>query len=310
MPSKNCNITLVNTGGTISAELTDGVLCGGKIPLLNAFGNNIFKRALVPLNVLSENLDFEEIGVLHAALDRELKSEDCGAVIVTHGTDSLSFSASALSVLLGKIGKSVVFVSADYPLCDARTNGYKNMEAALDFIKKGTCGVYAAYKNPGEEVKIHMGARMYYTRADGYVWSAGKNKTACCPSGINEPRELPRITERSPRVIFVRPYPGLDYVLLNEFLIKNHLEAVFDSFHSGTIKTAGVNCINAIEVPCFFAAGKDGGLKYESQAQINRNITVFHNISPIALYYKAAFSAHMDKAARIEYLNANTAGEF
>ncbi|MDR2202654.1 MAG: asparaginase [Clostridiales bacterium] len=322
MPSKNCNIALITTGGTISARNKNGVLFSGAGLLQKTFGGAFYKTSS-PFNVLSENLDLDGIDALRAAVAATLADGACGGIAITHGTDTLAYSAAALAVLLGRINKPVVFVSAARPLDDPLSNGFVNMAAALKFIRRGCAGVYAAWQNPREKVKIHAAARLYYTRADGYVWSFADAAPAGRPNAYaadrpvpraradaSVPAESPRVSEGSRKVMLVRPYPGFDYRALNGYLVKNGGGAVFDPFHSGTVKTDGADSVNAVTVPCFLAAGFKRGILYESQTKLAQNIRPVFGVSPIALYYKAAFSVHMDGETRIKYVEADTVGEF
>lgn len=50
--------------------------------------------------------------------------------VVVHGTDTLAYSAAALSFLLGNLGKPVVVTGAMRPLCEANSDGEDNLRDA------------------------------------------------------------------------------------------------------------------------------------------------------------------------------------
>ena len=51
--------------------------------------------------------------------------------VVLHGTDTMAYSASALSFLLEHLGKPVILTGAQIPLCQLRTDGLKNITNSL-----------------------------------------------------------------------------------------------------------------------------------------------------------------------------------
>lgn len=51
--------------------------------------------------------------------------------IVLHGTDTMAFSASALSFMLGNLGKPVVFTGSQIPLCELRNDARENLVTSL-----------------------------------------------------------------------------------------------------------------------------------------------------------------------------------
>ena len=64
---------------------------------------------------------------VHAALARD----DLSGVVVTHGTDTMAYTASALAFLLGPIPKPVVLTGAQRPISDMRTDARTNVIDAV-----------------------------------------------------------------------------------------------------------------------------------------------------------------------------------
>ena len=125
-------ITLITTGGTIGTAETEGVRRLGKDPagaLLDAYEAKYGK---------------EEWRIVRAKPMLALK-EDCDGVIVTHGTDTLQYTAAALRYAFGADCTPVVLVSASDPVDDPHTNALYNMRAAVNFIASGRKGVKVAY---------------------------------------------------------------------------------------------------------------------------------------------------------------------
>ena len=100
-----------------------------------------------PYTELSENLSGEHIGALISAVHDRL-SLGYDGIIVTHGTDTIQYSAAALSYALGLDTVPVCLVSANAPIESAESNGLINLRCAVEFIRlHGGRGVFSVYAN-------------------------------------------------------------------------------------------------------------------------------------------------------------------
>lgn len=140
-------IALLATGGTIAC--TPGK--NGLEPTLRAA--QLLERLgaslpceVVPQDVFlmdSSNMQPEEWSVLARAVDKAL--QECDGVVVTHGTDTMAYTASALSYMLAGVGKPVILTGSqlpiDHPLSDARQNLLYAFTAAME----GAGGVYVCF---------------------------------------------------------------------------------------------------------------------------------------------------------------------
>ncbi len=61
--------------------------------------------------------------------------------VVLHGTDTMAYTASALSFMLQNLTKPVVFTGSQLPLSTIRTDGKENLITALDIASSYTNGV-------------------------------------------------------------------------------------------------------------------------------------------------------------------------
>jgi len=73
---------------------------------------------------------------------------DYDGFIVLHGTDTMAYSASALSFLLENLGKPVIFTGSQLPISSLRTDGKENLISSVE--------IAAALKN-GEPVVPEVG---------------------------------------------------------------------------------------------------------------------------------------------------------
>ncbi len=100
-----------------------------KIPELMRFDLNIETFSFVP-PLDSAEID-PEIWIRMAAVIKENYSLFDGFVIL-HGTDTMAYSASALSFLLENLDKPVIFTGSQLPLGMLRTDGKENLITAIE----------------------------------------------------------------------------------------------------------------------------------------------------------------------------------
>jgi glutamyl-tRNA(Gln) amidotransferase subunit D len=125
-------ISLLHTGGTIASKVDydTGAVIARFTPedILELFPElktiaNINSRLIS--NMLSENMRFAHYNLIARAVEEEIKKGAKG-IIVTHGTDTLHYTAAALSFILENLSVPVVIVgsqrSSDRPSSDSPAN--------------------------------------------------------------------------------------------------------------------------------------------------------------------------------------------
>ena len=133
----------------------------------------------------------------------------CGFVIL-HGTDTMAYSASALSFMLNNLDKPVVFTGSQLPIGTIRTDGRENLIAALE-IAAAEMGGRAVVP----EVCILFGARLFRgnrtTKADAESFSAFQsfNYPALAEIGIHIDYNYGAI-DYTPRVEPLQIETGMD----------------------------------------------------------------------------------------------------
>ena len=130
------NILVVATGGTIASVEGEG---GGLAPLLG--GEELVRYVpeteglcridvVQPMNIDSTNMrpaDWMRI------CDEIVHTYDAyDGFVVLHGTDTMSYTASALSFLLENLAKPVVFTGSQIPIGVLRTDGRENLMTAIE----------------------------------------------------------------------------------------------------------------------------------------------------------------------------------
>ena len=179
-------ILVIFTGGTIGSTLSDGWISpdsSTRYKLIDTYrqnhGDDVTFVTRSPYSILSENLSAQTLSALVNEVTAAL-NEDFDGIIVTHGTDTLQFSAAALAYATGNDTVPIVLVSSNYPLDDPRANGNANFRAAVSFIKNA-CGrgVFISYKNANDAVMFHNALEaLGHLESDDAVFSMHGNAYA------------------------------------------------------------------------------------------------------------------------------------
>lgn len=114
----------------------------------------------IVLDVLSENMTVENWNVL---IDYFRNKDTCGysGIIITHGTDTLAYSASLISILLSDKDIPVFIVSSNMPLNMKEANGNANFRIAVESIGlKIAPLVYVPYRNSDGVMYLHNAAHL------------------------------------------------------------------------------------------------------------------------------------------------------
>ena len=139
-------ISLLHTGGTIASKVdyaTGAVYSRftpeeilGMFPELGKIAN-IHSRLIS--NMSSEDMRFGHYNTMAKEVERELKKGVDG-VIITHGTDTLGYSAAALSFILEGLSKPVLLVGSQRSSDRGSSDAALNLICAAQFIVKGDYG--------------------------------------------------------------------------------------------------------------------------------------------------------------------------
>ena len=248
-------ILLIFTGGTIGSE--------EKNKTINVSNNNYLRSFLLkirkdikykfaqPINILSENAIPADWNSIVKCIEKNWIKDYLG-IIITHGTDTLSFTSSALSQYFYNFSKPIVLVSSDKPIKENKATGKANLKAAINFILKTKLpGTYVAYKNPKENfVSFFFGSRVKQINSYDNILNSRVSQNFCNfknnkfffikknnPSlksikknGNTEKLNKFRFCNN---VLVINPYPGLNYKIYNLNRIKP--KAILHSlYHSGT----------------------------------------------------------------------------
>jgi len=253
MAQKATSILIIYTGGTIGM-ITDpetGMLAPfdfdhimKQVPELNRFGFNL--TTITFENVVDSSNITPDIWV-HLAELIEKNYHNFDGFVILHGTDTMAYSASALSFLLENLEKPVIFTGAQLPIGTIRTDGKENFISAIE--------IAAAHKNNQPlvpevciffENKLYRGNRTTKHNADYFDAFRSYNYPELAKAGINitynysvirypvVKRALKVYHKLDANVAILKIFPGITHKVLNAYKNIDGLKGlVLESFGSG-----------------------------------------------------------------------------
>lgn len=323
-------ILVIFTGGTIGSSVSDGWIApdaGTKYLLLQNYtahgDKSVQFESVEPYTILSENLSAAQINALIRCVGGHLDGGYDG-IIVTHGTDTLQYSAAALSYAFGDRCIPIALVSSNYPLSDPRANGNRNFEAAVEFIKaRAGKGVFVCYANSADCVQIHCANMLLaHNEMRDAVFSIYENNYACYRGGtivLTPDFKAPEYREplgefelvRESDILAVSSFPGDRF----DYPLEGRRAVILRPYHSGTLNTDNPHlkdfCLRAkaAGIPVFIV-NVGAGAAYESAKIYGElGITILPMSAFPSIYMKAwiAVSCGRDVA---EFVRTPLAGEF
>ena len=206
-------VMLLATGGTIAC--TNGN--HGLEPTLH--GRNLLEaiQAELPCAVDaqdvflmdSSNMQPEEWSALARAVDGALQSYD--GVVITHGTDTMAYTAAALSFMLAGVGKPVILTGSQLPLVHPLTDGRLNLLRAIHAAMADISGVYVCFDN-----QLISGVRCVKTHTSSMNAFSSVNEP---PAGYFDVEGL-HIDHPQPYLPLEQPYRLRDGIDPRVFLLK------------------------------------------------------------------------------------------
>jgi len=170
LSSNSPRLSLISTGGTISSRIdyrTGGVRAALTAADLYSSVPELKKYAYIEPEVLfseySENLTPRHWAAIAKTVGEKILSKKYKGIMVAHGTDTMHYTAAALSFALHNLPIPVILVgaqrSSDRPSSDAALN---LLGAAIMAIKSKVAGVFVAMHNSISDdlVSIHVGTRV------------------------------------------------------------------------------------------------------------------------------------------------------
>ncbi|MBQ9773574.1 MAG: asparaginase [Clostridia bacterium] len=242
-------VLIINTGGTIGMMKTERGYApaqGFLAQAISAIGD--MKKEDAPawdLHELSPLLDSSDITVKEwnkiAAVVYEHYDAYDGFVIL-HGTDTMAYTASALSFILEGLDKPVVLTGSQIPLSQLRSDGKDNLVTSLLIAADGVAREVCLYFSG----KLLRGNRAIKMSADDLVAFDSPNYPHLAEVGITVKYNLSAIGSFGAGKLTLRPlseipigvlkvFPGIQFGLFESIMTEKLSGIVLETFGAGNI---------------------------------------------------------------------------
>ncbi len=253
------NISLIATGGTIGTHAdykTGGVyMCRtpeeiiATTPELTKYVN--LRSTLSPFTIASEDMNYTHWQKLAKVVAKELNGGAEGA-IVTHGTDTLHFTAAALSFMLHDLCKPVAVVGAQRSPDRASFDGSMNLLCAGRYCASDIAEVAIVMHATTSDDYCHAirgtkARKMHSSARDAFKSINEKPIAKIYPDGriekLNENlrqrgENIVRAeTDFEPRVAILKVYPGADPSVIDFLISKKYKGIVIEGTGLGHVPT-------------------------------------------------------------------------
>jgi L-asparaginase len=249
------SILMIYTGGTIGmkqdpVDMTlkpfDFSQILEEVPELKKFA---FRVDAFTFDPLIDSSDVEpSLWQQLASLIKE-RYEDYDGFVILHGTDTMAYSASALSFMLENLSKPVVFTGSQLPIGVPRTDGKENLVSAVEIASARDSNGHAIVP----EVSIYFnskllrGNRSMKISSEAFSAFSSPNYPSLAEAGISIKYNLSAIrrpdvweeplkisTELDTRVSILKIHPGITPQVMRYFLCGPETRAVIlETYGSG-----------------------------------------------------------------------------
>ena len=245
------HVLVIYTGGTIG--MVNDPLTGS----LTAFDlGDVYKHIpeLARLNVqltthaFPHPIDSSEMNPLWWKEMAELvynKYTEFDGFVILHGSDTMAFSASALSFMLQGLTKPVIFTGSQLPIGTIRTDGKENLVTAIEIAaaksENGTPRIreVAIYF----EYSLYRGNRTSKVSASSFEAFRSPNLRPLAVAGVHidytgetveTSKELELFTAFDPSIALIKFFPGINWGIYESlFDIKKTKALILETYGSG-----------------------------------------------------------------------------
>ena len=255
-------ISLVSTGGTIGTHVdykTGGVSMSrtpeeiiSTVPELLEVVNI---KNIVPVAMKgSEDLSYKDWQKIAESVYKQLINPEIKGVIISHGTDTLTWTGTALSFMLENINKPILLVGAQKSPDRASFDGAMNLICAAQFIKEEIPGVYTVMHGSMNDdycniIRATKCRKMHSSRRDSFRAINDFPIAKVYPNGnieyqkdkrqlIVKPRTEPKLDlSFSDKVAIVKAYPNSDPKIIEWYIKKGYKGLIIEGTGLGHCPT-------------------------------------------------------------------------
>ncbi len=276
------HIGIIYTGGTIGMMPTEN----GYAPNPDAFPHLLKKIYDVNLDgfpsyevlCLPKLLDSSDITYLEwNDIGRVIFSRYCDfdGFVVLHGTDTMAYTAAAMSFMLEGLDKAVVFTGSQIPLCRFRSDGIDNLVTAVLVAASGKVHEVCLYFGGA----LMRGNRVTKISADDLEAFASPNYPRLAEVGTDISYRKKFLRQKSPKplnlceirhtpIAVIKIFPGITAKIFRALADSGVRGIVLEAFGAGNIPSGG-------ELSEFFREAKEKGIVLAVTSQCTKgNVSI------------------------------------
>ncbi|MBQ8381325.1 MAG: asparaginase [Clostridia bacterium] len=175
--------------------------------------------------------------------------EKYSGFVVLHGTDTMAYTASALSFILGGLDKPVILTGSQIPLSEIRSDGRDNLITSVIIASEGVVSEVCLYFSG----KLLRGNRAMKMSSDGLVAFDSPNYPHLADVGIeiryNRAAFMPSEKKSGSGIALypfleipigvLKVFPGIQFGLFAEIMTEKLSGIVLETFGAGNIPNNG-----------------------------------------------------------------------
>lgn len=253
-------ILLIATGGTIaSSESAEGLTPALDVEQLVAHlpeMQSLCQLAGVSImSIDSTNMNPKRIGMIAQTIAQYYDAYD--GFVITHGTDTMAYSAAALTDMLRHLNKPVVLTGSQIPMEAPDTDAKKNLSDAIRFACEDIRGVFVAFDGilieGAHAMKCRTRSRHAFESINFPVVAQMQDGTIYYTKEIRQSAFWYAMQEKSRQAFAVQPelctdvfvlklFPGIGTELF-DYIKKQFRGVVIESFGIGGIPDENPNLL-------------------------------------------------------------------
>ena len=257
----NKKILILNTGGTIGMVRS----ANGYTPDKEYFSHQLHEMGALKADGMpawelkhtehildSSNMTVEDWNTIGQCIAGEYDKYD--GFVILHGTDTMAYTASALSFMLEGLDKPVILTGSQIPLCELRSDGRDNIITSLLIAASGMVREVCIYFGD----KLLRGNRAIKYSADGLIAFMSPNYPVLAEAGISITYNSAYLKTRTDRpfnfvpfrtipIGVIKVFPGIQFELFESIMTEQLKGIVIETFGAGNIPQQGGKLLPIIE---------------------------------------------------------------
>ncbi len=242
-------VCIIYTGGTIGMTRTEkgyapcrGFLEQKMLATEDLHSEKLPAWELVELSPLldSSNMTVREWNIIVGEIEK--RYDDYDGFVVLHGTDTMAYTASALSFMLENLNKPVILTGSQIPFCEIRSDARDNLIASLMIAAEGRVSEVCLYFGG----KLLRGNRATKYSADGLEAFKSPNYLYLADAGIDiryndallrngSEGKLCVTKLKQVPIGVIKIFPGIQFELFEPIMTDKLQGIVIETFGAGNV---------------------------------------------------------------------------